>query len=334
MVETKSTNMPKVSIIVPVYNVEAYIHRCIDSILAQTFTDWELLLIDDGSPDRSGEICDEYAQKDKRIRVFHKNNGGVSSARNLGLNNACGDWTTFVDSDDFLDRTSLSKMFGLTNHYDSDLFCFKYRISNGVKCNKSLNDCELEKTTVSKISKDTMIKDILTYQTNCGPFAKLFRTEKLKKHSFDETLKIGEDLLLNLTYISDLQKSIIYSETSVYNYFMNTQSVMHSKNLTGEYAMLSKKVARFFASDTIYAKHINIFKMINLFQSYATRCKCPSYTDTELMRSWNNEVLTQDINPILFQFMKDSRVTYLLAWGRLKFKYIKHHVKVVLLKIV
>ena len=329
--------MPKVSIIVPVYNVEAYLHRCIDSILAQTFTDWELLLIDDGSPDRSGEICDEYALKDKRIRVFHKKNGGVSSARNFGLNNACGDWTTFVDSDDFLDRTSLSKMLDLTNHYDSDLFCFKVRISNGLKCDtfiNDLNDSDLEKTAISKISKDTMIKKILTYQTNCGPMAKLFRTEKLKKHSFDETLKIGEDLLLNLSYICDEQKPIIYSETSVYNYFMNTQSVMHSKDLTVEYAMLSEKVARRFDSDTIYAKHINIFKMINLFQSYATRCKCPSYTDAELMRSWNNEVLTQDINPILFQFMKDSRVTYLLAWSRLKFKYIKHQVKVTLLKIV
>ena len=326
--------MPKVSIIVPVYNVEAYLHRCIDSILAQTFTDWELLLIDDGSPDRSGEICDEYAQKDKRIRVFHKNNGGVSSARNLGLNNACGDWTTFVDSDDFLDRTSLSKMFSLTNHYDSDLFCFIFRISNGLKCDKLLNDSDLEKTTISQISKDTMIKKILTYQTDCGPCAKLFRTEKLKLYRFDETLRIGEDLLLNLSYICDEQKPIIYSETSVYNYFMNTQSVMHSKNLTVEYAMLSEKVARFFDSDTIYAKHINIFKMINLFQSYATRCKCPSYADTELMRSWNNEVLIQDINPILFQFMKDAKVAYLLAWSRLKFKYIKHQVKVTLLKIV
>lgn len=326
--------MPKVSIIVPVYKVETYLHRCIDSIFAQTFTDWELLLIDDGSPDRSGEICDEYAQKDKRIRVFHKKNGGVSSARNLGLNNACGDWTTFVDSDDFLDSTSLSKMLDLTKHYDSDLFCFKFRISNGLKCDTFLNDSDLEKTAISKISKDTMIKKILTYQTNCGPWAKLFKTEKLKKHRFDETLRIGEDLLLNISYISNLQKPIIQSNVCVYNYYMNPQSVMHSKNLTGEYAMLSEKVARFFASDAIYAKHINIFKMINLFQSYATRCKCPSYTDTELMRSWNNEVLTQDINPILFQFMKDSRVTYLLAWGRLKFKYIKHQVKVVLLKIV
>lgn len=324
--------MPKVSIIVPVYKAEAYLHRCVDSILAQTFTDFELLLIDDGSPDKSGEICDVYAQKDNRVRVIHKENGGVSSARNIGLNNACGDWTTFVDSDDFLDISSLEIMYELTNRYDSDLYCFKYRITN--EYNIGTNKQEYQNSTICNMSKDSMIKKILTYQTNCGPWAKLFKTEKLKNYSFDETLRIGEDLLLNLSYISDLQKSIIYSETSVYNYFMNTQSVMHSKKLTGEYAMLSEKVARFFASDAIYAKHINIFKMINLFQSYATRCKCPSYTDTELMRSWNNEVLTQDINPILFQFMKDSRVTYLLAWSRLKFKYLKHQVKVVLLKIV
>lgn len=92
--------MPKISVIVPVYNTEKYLHRCIDSILAQTFTDFELLLIDDGSKDSSGSICDEYAAKDSRVRVFHKENGGVSSARNLGLDNAQGEWVTFCDSDD------------------------------------------------------------------------------------------------------------------------------------------------------------------------------------------------------------------------------------------
>lgn len=94
--------MPKVSIIVPVYKAEKYLNRCIDSILAQTFTDWELLLIDDGSTDRSGDICDEYAKKDTRIRVFHKENGGVSSARNLGLDSAQGEWVTFIDADDYI----------------------------------------------------------------------------------------------------------------------------------------------------------------------------------------------------------------------------------------
>lgn len=95
-------NNPKVSIIVPVYNVEQYLPRCIDSILTQTFTDFELLLIDDGSHDKSGKICDEYAEKDSRIRVFHKENGGVSSARNIGLYNAQGEWIAFIDSDDWV----------------------------------------------------------------------------------------------------------------------------------------------------------------------------------------------------------------------------------------
>ena len=91
-----------ISIIVPVYNTEKYLHRCIDSVLAQTYQDFELLLIDDGSKDSSGAICDEYAAQDTRVRVFHKENGGVSSARNVGLDLAQGEWVTFVDSDDYI----------------------------------------------------------------------------------------------------------------------------------------------------------------------------------------------------------------------------------------
>lgn len=98
----------KISVIVPVYNVEHNLVRCIDSILAQTFTDFEILLIDDGSTDASGKICDEYALKDSRIKVFHKTNGGVSSARNIGLDNAVGEWITFCDSDDWVDPQWLS----------------------------------------------------------------------------------------------------------------------------------------------------------------------------------------------------------------------------------
>ena len=94
--------MPLVSVIVPVYKAEKYLHKCVDSLLAQTMTDFEVLLINDGSPDRSGAICDEYAAKDSRIRVFHKENGGVSSARNLGILESQGKYITFVDSDYWL----------------------------------------------------------------------------------------------------------------------------------------------------------------------------------------------------------------------------------------
>ena len=91
-----------ISVIVPVYNVENYIHHCVDSILSQSFSDFELLLIDDGSNDKSGLICDEYARKDSRIKVYHKENGGVSSARNLGIEKANGEWICFIDADDYV----------------------------------------------------------------------------------------------------------------------------------------------------------------------------------------------------------------------------------------
>ena len=97
--------MPKISIIIPVYNTENYLHCCIDRILAQTYTDFELLLIDDGSTDKSSKICDEYAEKDSRIRVIHKENGGANAARKLGIEKANGEYVIFVDSDDSILQT-------------------------------------------------------------------------------------------------------------------------------------------------------------------------------------------------------------------------------------
>ena len=94
--------MPKLSVIVPVYKAEAVLETCVASVLAQTFSDWELLLIDDGSPDGSGKLCDDYAAQDSRVRVFHKPNGGVSSARNLGMAEAVGDYILFIDADDWI----------------------------------------------------------------------------------------------------------------------------------------------------------------------------------------------------------------------------------------
>ena len=122
------TSKPVVSIIVPVYNTEKFLHRCIDSILTQTYTDFELLLIDDGSKDSSGTICDEYAAKDVRVRVFHKENGGVSSARNMGLDNARGEWITFVDSDDWIDDNYLEALYGACIVSGSDIVFCGFRV--------------------------------------------------------------------------------------------------------------------------------------------------------------------------------------------------------------
>lgn len=103
--------MAKVSVIVPVYKAENCLRRCVDSILDQTFTDFELVLVDDGSPDQSGQICDEYIQHDARVKAIHKVNGGVSTARNAGLDIASGKWVVFVDSDDWCEPNYLSDFF-------------------------------------------------------------------------------------------------------------------------------------------------------------------------------------------------------------------------------
>ncbi|MDE7478361.1 MAG: glycosyltransferase family 2 protein, partial [Lachnospiraceae bacterium] len=107
-------NDPLISVIVPVYNVEKYVMRCIESILAQTYTNLEILLVDDGSTDASGKICDELAKKDVRIRIIHKENGGPSDARNVGIQEARGEYYLFVDSDDWISENLLESMLPLT----------------------------------------------------------------------------------------------------------------------------------------------------------------------------------------------------------------------------
>lgn len=113
--------MPVISVIVPVYKVEKYLHKCVDSILAQTFTDFELFLVDDGSPDSCGDICDEYAKKDDRVIVIHKKNGGLSDARNVAIDRAGGDYLTFIDSDDYVAENHLESMYSALLETDSDI---------------------------------------------------------------------------------------------------------------------------------------------------------------------------------------------------------------------
>ena len=123
------------SVIVPIYNVEKYLSRCIDSVLSQTFADFELILVDDGSPDNCPEICDKYAQKDHRIKVVHKENAGLGMARNLGVEVATGDFICFIDSDDFIEEECLNAMYSAAEENKVDLvICDYYKyFENGQK---------------------------------------------------------------------------------------------------------------------------------------------------------------------------------------------------------
>ena len=118
--------MPKVSVIVPVYKVESYLRKCVDSILGQSFSDFEVILVDDGSPDNCGAICDDYATRDQRVKVIHKINGGLSDARNVGLDVAIGQYICFVDSDDWIEQDLLKDNVAVLEHSGADLSIFGF----------------------------------------------------------------------------------------------------------------------------------------------------------------------------------------------------------------
>ena len=199
---------PLISVIVPVYNVEKYLPRCIDSILSQSFTDFELLLIDDGSPDNCGKICDEYAAKNSRVKVFHKPNGGVSSARNLGLDNARGEWIAFVDSDDYVKKDYLSELFYYCTANNAELIVINNIITKyTTDKNIVLEDCEFDK-----------LFSVYSFQKVCSPWGKLFKLDTINtsKLRFNPAIHLGEDILFVLTYLLTINKIVLQKSDSYY----------------------------------------------------------------------------------------------------------------------
>lgn len=211
-----------ISIIVPVYKVEKYLSKCIDSILSQTFTDFELLLINDGSPDRSGEICDEYAAKDCRIRVFHKSNGGVCSARNVGLDNARGEWIMFVDSDDWVGNTYVENVLEIVKC--NDIQIVRFGITKQLQNGKSEVDVPV-KTGVFDTT-DFFINGIFSAVL----FSFAISKSIVEKHKirFNTQIKYSEDREF-ITKCVLLTDKIFLSDSTQYNYVFNQYSAVNTK---------------------------------------------------------------------------------------------------------
>lgn len=188
-----------VSVIVPVYNATAFLTRCVESILAQSLKEFELILVDDGSSDNSGEICDNYAQKDGRVKTIHQKNAGVSAARNAGLRLAQGDWVTFVDSDDIVLDGFLESLVAAVNRDERiDLAYCGYVIVGGA------NSIKTYQTTTyigKKQLHDVLCSTSLLYR--CSPWAKLFRRSVITDNGlkFDTNLTISEDRLFLYNYL-------------------------------------------------------------------------------------------------------------------------------------
>lgn len=219
---------PEISVIVPVYNAEKYLSRCINSILAQSFTNFELLLIDDGSTDKSSEICDDYAAKDQRIKVFHKKNGGVSSARNMGLDHAKGKWITFVDSDDCI----YANIFDIISLHDEDLLIFNYDIeSNG---SISCSDDSIF------LSSSNSFEDILEAYLDClifkTPWSKFFKRNLISTLRFNTQITVGVDTLFVLQYLQKCT-SLFVSKQKYYVWIENFSLFKDKYKLSVEQAV-------------------------------------------------------------------------------------------------
>lgn len=229
-------NNPIVSIITPVYKVVNCLPKCIESVISQTFTEWEMILVDDGSPDKSGEICDEYALRDSRIKVLHKQNGGPSSARNLGIEHAQGKYIWFVDSDDWIEQGALSRIFNVMDNSSADIcfFCLNPISNREVQVPfdfKSIVGNNVD--GVHYVGKQECAKAFVEIEMSGGmgwTCNKWFKKSIIDKNHirFDTRFAIQEDHLFTLSYLLHVNHVIITSYAP-YNYVMQSGTLLTRK---------------------------------------------------------------------------------------------------------
>ena len=219
--------VPYISIIVPIYKAEAYLHRCVDSLLAQTFADYEIILIDDGSPDNSGTICDEYAKKDTRIKVIHKENGGVASARQCGIDNAIGIYTIHVDPDDWVKPTMLEELYNKAILEDADIVICDFYVS------EEKGDTYREQKLLKNNSQQ-VLEDLLFHRLHGSLCNKLIRLTCYTDFDvkFVENLNYCEDYLVCIKILTQNVK-LAYLNKAFYYYdqIVNDDSITRKYNI-------------------------------------------------------------------------------------------------------
>lgn len=259
----------RVSVIVPVYNVKEVLKKCVDSILNQTYKNIEIILINDGSSDNSGKICDEYEIKYKGIKVFHQKNSGVSAARNVGIEAATGDYIQFVDSDDYIEPNMIEKLVQAMNDNVHLVIC-------GYRC-ICINGTNKE--IIASI-KGTFNKDQFTFFFGKlfseglinSPCNKLYRKRMLKIYNiiFDDNLNMGEDLLFNIKYFK-ICNGITIIDDSLYNYFNSDNSLTRKfiKDFYNNQQMLYSKVREYLIDISQYnennIKHVETCYINSIF---------------------------------------------------------------------
>lgn len=261
----------KISIIIPIYKVEQYLYRCIESVVNQTYQNLEIILVDDGSPDNCPKMCDDWAEKDKRIKVIHKENGGVSSARNLGLEKATGDYIAFVDSDDILDKEMIQKLYSSVVENNSDLSMCKYSLiyekDNRIIIVDEFNLIKAEKEKIFEYlfkSERKNKKGIIRTPSIMGSVCRILYKKTILKGLKFEKLKICEDLNFLIDLLKLNPKISIVNEY-LYYYFQRETSSSHvdpvemNKRKLEAVKVLYSKIADLLPSNLLKANKYHFY---------------------------------------------------------------------------
>lgn len=255
-----------ISIIIPVYNVEKYLRRCIDSVIKQSYKNLEIILVDDGSPDNSGPICDEYAKKDVRIRVIHKANGGLSDARNAGLDIATGEYIGFVDSDDYIAEDMYELLLHNILEFDADIAICGY----AHVYDKHFTKCNLSGQKYIYNNAEAM-KLVLGNKINSYYWNKLYKKELFSKFRLPVG-KVFEDIFTQHLLFAKA-KTVVYQDSIKYFYFMSPQSIIRGgfrPNQMDEMEATRQRVA--FAKDQ-YPQFLDIAKIGHIRSTFYLYCK-------------------------------------------------------------
>lgn len=213
-----------ISIIIPVYNKAKSLPRCIESIVQQSVTDWELWLVDDGSDDGSGALCDEYAQRDARIHVLHQTNGGPSAARNKGMDRATGEYITFIDADDSVSSRYLSTLASLLTD-GVDVACVGYQlVKDAPRWEAEEKIAQSCGCALQMSGEEAMASMLYQGEMNSSPCAKLYRRSLAMEVRFDEKLRVYEDMAYTLQLLDRCHKVVI-ADVPLYAYYKNNQGI-------------------------------------------------------------------------------------------------------------
>ena len=217
----------KISVIVPVYNVEAYLERCVESILQQTYAHFELILINDGSTDSSGQICDHLASQYENIKVYHIENSGVSNARNMGIQLATGSWVTFIDSDDFVTQDYLATLASAVEGVNVGFAIAPlHHIKNGIVTDIPSHSGKTELWS----TEETMKELLMTTRTSFFPVAKLFKRDLLADEKFNTNYHLAEDALFLTELLLKTRCSSVFIDKPIYYYDHREGSATTSVN--------------------------------------------------------------------------------------------------------